>query len=114
LTAFNKPTSGEHQSVRRWLDNVRPVYDEDAEFIDHKEDLVTLRPGREHAWLDASVEKILQCCNCPVIEVSISHYWPCKFAEHCQYLFRSKVGLAYSTALTEVMLKIVTGNEEED
>jgi hypothetical protein len=77
---------------------VQPVYDEDAEFIDHKEDLVTLRPGREHAWLDASVEKVLQCCNCPVIEVSISNYWPYKFAERCQYLFRSKVGLAYSTA----------------
>lgn len=93
---------------------MQPVYDEDAEFIDHKEDLVTLRPGREHAWLDASVERVLQCCNCPVIEVSISNYWPYKFAERCQYLFRSKVGLTIPRPLTEMILKIVIGDEEED
>jgi len=74
LTALNKPTSWEHRSVQAWMTNVQPVFEEDASFLDHKEDLVTLRPGREHAWLDASVEKMLQWFNCRLVE----------------YLFRSK------------------------
>jgi hypothetical protein len=32
----------------------------DDDFIYNKEDLITLRPGRESAWLDAAVEKILK------------------------------------------------------
>ncbi|KAL1637733.1 hypothetical protein SLS58_009160 [Diplodia intermedia] len=29
-------------------------------WVQHKEDIVTLRPGREHAWLDMVLEKLLQ------------------------------------------------------
>ena len=36
------------------------VLDEDAEFIYQKEDLITLRPGREYAWLDSGVEHALR------------------------------------------------------
>jgi hypothetical protein len=51
------------------MDNVKPLYEEDAAFLNHEEDLITLRPGREHAWLDVSVEKMLQWCNCRLVEV---------------------------------------------
>ena len=60
--------------MRNWLDYVQPVNEEDAQFVKHEEDLVTLRPGREHAWLDSSVEKMLQWCNCAPVEVSNSTY----------------------------------------
>jgi hypothetical protein len=30
--------------------------------------LITLRPGREHAWLDAGVEGLLRLVNCPPIQ----------------------------------------------
>ncbi len=46
---------------------MNPVNDADAEFILQKEDLVTLRPGREHAWLDAAVEKLLSICDIPFV-----------------------------------------------
>ena len=81
LTAFNKPTSEEHQSVRWWLHNRQAVYDKDAEFIEYEEDLVTLRPGREHAWLDSSVEKMLQYCNCRTIRVSPTQQLTCNLVD---------------------------------
>jgi hypothetical protein len=40
-----------------------PVYDAEAKWVLHKEDLVTLRPGREYAWLDAGVERLLHTCG---------------------------------------------------
>ena len=35
-----------------------------------KEDMITLRPGREHAWLDDMVERVLQTCWCGLLRVS--------------------------------------------
>lgn len=41
----------------------------DSDFIYRKEDLVTLRPGRESAWLDAFVERFLKMINCKPVQV---------------------------------------------
>jgi hypothetical protein len=68
--AMKKPTAGEQRSVRNWLENIEPVHQADASFVEHAEDLVTLRPGREHAWLDAGVEKVLRGCKVTFIQVS--------------------------------------------
>ena len=45
------------------MNNERPVARAQFNFIYRKEDLVTLRPGREHAWLDSQVEKLLKACD---------------------------------------------------
>ncbi len=58
-------------SVEAWINNVKPCHDAEHSFIYRKEDLVTLRPGREHAWLDSSVKRLLKICNCKPVEVSI-------------------------------------------
>ncbi|MCJ1372338.1 hypothetical protein MMC20_003562 [Loxospora ochrophaea] len=61
LVAMNQPAKRDQTSVWNFLKNERPqLLDEDAEYISRKEDLVTLRPGRETAWLDASVERMLK------------------------------------------------------
>ena len=44
--------------------------EEENSFIYHKEDMITLRPGREHAWLDGMVERLLQTCRCGLLRVS--------------------------------------------
>ena len=46
-----------------------PLFEEEARFIYEKEDLVTLRPGREHAWLDSILERVLQKCRCGLLLV---------------------------------------------
>ena len=33
----------------------------------------SLRPGRDHAWLDSSLEHLLRWCNCPLVEVRLLH-----------------------------------------
>ena len=41
-------------------------------FVYEKEDLITLRPGRETAFLDAFVERMLKLCHYKPIQVGIA------------------------------------------
>lgn len=41
----------------------------EQKFIHRKEDLITLRPGREHAWLDSALEKALKWTKFEWVEV---------------------------------------------
>ena len=45
------------------------LFQKDMEFIYEKEDLVTLRPGREYAWLDGLLERTLEVFRCKLIRV---------------------------------------------
>lgn len=47
------------------------LFEEDMGFIYEKEDLVTLRPGREHAWLDGLLERTLKVLRCRLIMVCV-------------------------------------------
>ncbi|KAH6668193.1 hypothetical protein B0J14DRAFT_658108 [Halenospora varia] len=44
--------------MKRYFDKAAPVV-ADEEYIAFKEDLVTLKPGRQHSWLDSFVESII-------------------------------------------------------
>jgi len=76
---MNKPAARDQQSVQCFLENgswvdgqtIRPLLQSDTEFVYHKEDLITLRPGRESAWLDAFVERVLKVFHCGAIQVSL-------------------------------------------
>ena len=70
MTSMNRPTTSEYRSVNNWMLNEKPVEVAERKFTQWKEDLVTLRPGREHAWLDVSVEHLLRWLHCDLIEVS--------------------------------------------
>ncbi|KAI9653000.1 MAG: hypothetical protein M1821_007753 [Bathelium mastoideum] len=60
LVSLNKPAMGDWRSIVNYIDDVKPQVLDERSWIRHREDLVTLRPGREHAWLDASIEHILK------------------------------------------------------
>lgn len=66
---MQKPSPDDYSSVENFLDGEKPVVREERQFVYNKRDLVTLRPGREHAWLDSSVEKVLRWLHCDLIEV---------------------------------------------
>lgn len=78
--AFHKPGDDEQISVSNYLTIHKPVKEHEREYAQHKEDLVTLRPGREHAWLDRSIEKTLQAMQKPLpfVHVCISQTY-CSF-----------------------------------
>jgi hypothetical protein len=67
--SLNKPSGSEYQSVGRYLNNRKALGEEEATWIQHKEDLITLRTGRDHAWLDDIVEGFLKLCHCKLIDV---------------------------------------------
>jgi hypothetical protein len=68
LVSMNKPSRSEHRSVWNYFQNTNPVVEEERSFILHWEDLLTLRPGREHAWLDSAIERVLRYTHCDFIE----------------------------------------------
>jgi hypothetical protein len=60
LAATNRPPERDYNSVANFVHEKKPLMQGDDDYIYHKEDLITLRSGRERAWLDAAVEKILK------------------------------------------------------
>jgi hypothetical protein len=70
MVALHRPSKGDYRSVQNFMGNRTPLINEhEASWVKHEEDLVTLRAGREHAWLDTGIEKLLKCFHCSLLEV---------------------------------------------
>jgi hypothetical protein len=67
LAAMSKPAGKDYKSVQNWIWSRNPLDEASRSWIRMKEDLVTLRPGREHAWLDAFIEHLLKALDCRMI-----------------------------------------------
>lgn len=68
LVSMNKPSNSEYKSVENFVHDERTQCEEEETWIQWKEDLMTLRPGREHAWLDAGIEHLLRHLHCRLVE----------------------------------------------
>ncbi|KAI9857215.1 MAG: hypothetical protein M1813_008577 [Trichoglossum hirsutum] len=68
IASLQQPSKRDYQSVRRWFKNQQPLVDEEQDFIRCKEDLITLRHGRECAGFDGLIERIVQKMNCRFIK----------------------------------------------
>ena len=55
--------------MRAWFHNVRPIVEAEEEYIDCREDMVSLRHGREWAGFDGMIESLLHKLNCELIRV---------------------------------------------
>lgn len=72
LKALDRPSNRDYRSVLHFMENDGgQLFEEDMGFIYEKEDLVTLRPGREHAWLDGILERTLKVLRCRLIKVHV-------------------------------------------
>ena len=69
LIAMNKPPAREQASLQNYLENRQCLCEAEAAFAYHKEDLVTLRPGRDHSFVDAFVEHLLKTFPCRPLKV---------------------------------------------
>ena len=57
LNAFQRPSKRDYHSLRTWFYNMKPLsYEREELFVKRKEDLVTLRHGREWAGFDGWIE----------------------------------------------------------
>lgn len=71
VKTLEKPSSRDYRSVLRYMEkDGGQLYEQDMSWIYDREDLVTLRPGREHAWLDGILERMLSLCRGRVVKVS--------------------------------------------
>jgi len=97
MMALGKPGDADRESVGRYMFNRKAIDEEEASWIKYRDDLVTLRPGREHAWLDGIVEGLLKICHCKLIDI----------------MFRSKVSSKYLTTTQLLTVRQETRKKTE-
>lgn len=69
LNAFQRPSNRDYSSFRTWFWNVKPIsYELEEQYIKRKEDLVTLRHGREWAGFDGVIENCIRKLDCKWIQ----------------------------------------------
>ena len=72
LLAASRPSESEYRSVRNYIETNNSLHDSEQEYIHHKQDLITLRPGRDHAWLDRAIDRALRLLHRPFPFVNVS------------------------------------------
>ena len=73
LAGFQRPSTRDYRSVRTWFWSANALVERDAMFIRQKEDIVSLRSGREWSSFDGWVERCLRKCDCGMLRVSDVH-----------------------------------------
>jgi hypothetical protein len=59
FACFNRPPTRDYLSVKSYFDEEAPLFNAEG-YIYCKEDIITLKSGRENAWLDGFVDNALQ------------------------------------------------------
>jgi hypothetical protein len=72
LQAFQKPSQRDYKSVRTWFWNLKPLVGGEPDYIRKKEDIVTLRTGREWSGFDGFVESTLRRVDCKLVQVGFT------------------------------------------
>jgi hypothetical protein len=72
IAGLNRPPARDYLSVKSYFDEEAPLCNVES-YIYCKEDIITLKPGRETAWLDAFIEKGLQKLSSRFIRVRIAN-----------------------------------------
>ncbi|KAG9237005.1 hypothetical protein BJ875DRAFT_419069 [Amylocarpus encephaloides] len=110
LAAFTAPSSADYSSVKSYIQKVRPIVAEE-EYILRKEDIVVLKPGREHSWLDEFVEKLLHKVFCKTVQAVFaslerrSKTDPAK--SQVQLFSRERINIVVSLLLTATVLSLL-------
>ena len=66
---MNRPPAREQDSLRNYIEARGCLAEKESKFAYYKEDLVTLRPGRDHSFVDAFVEHLLRKFPCRLLRV---------------------------------------------
>ncbi|KAH8729020.1 hypothetical protein GQ44DRAFT_502619 [Phaeosphaeriaceae sp. PMI808] len=65
INTFQRPSNRDYRSFRTWFWNVKPLnYELEEEFIKRREDLVSLRHGREWSSFDGLIESCIRKLHC--------------------------------------------------
>lgn len=113
LVALNRPQERDQCSVRSYIEKHGHLMRSDSRFAYEKEDLITLRPGRDHSFVDGFVEQMLKTFHCqPLKARDPNTFVPLGWERltFLQHIFCSKVSrLCFiSQTSTSILPKIVT------
>ena len=82
IASLQRPSERDWRSVRKWLLEKAPLVKREQNFIMRREDIITLRSGREGAGFEGLVERtlgkadrFLQRFGCNAIQVSEKSTW---------------------------------------
>ncbi|OJD35114.1 uncharacterized protein BKCO1_19000140 [Diplodia corticola] len=64
---FQRPNKRDYKSVTTWFMNWKPLIKREWRSLQHQEDMLTLRQGREWAGFDGLIEKLLTRIDCKPI-----------------------------------------------
>ncbi|KAF2113488.1 hypothetical protein BDV96DRAFT_579200 [Lophiotrema nucula] len=69
MTALQRPSKRDYRSFRTWFSNEKPLVELESQYIKRKEDLVTIRQGREWAGFDGWIEDVIRKIHpyCPFV-----------------------------------------------
>ncbi|KAK5705532.1 hypothetical protein LTR97_002651 [Elasticomyces elasticus] len=68
VSSFQRPSNRVYRNVRKYMHNTKPLCDADMRSIRCKEDIITLRQGREYANFDGVVERALRCVDVHILQ----------------------------------------------
>ena len=71
--SLKAPSSRNAKSFIRWIDDHKPLSQEELSFIQHQHDFVALSDGQESGWLDGIVEDGLRSCLPVTLMKVVSH-----------------------------------------
>ncbi|KAK0516460.1 hypothetical protein JMJ35_001063 [Cladonia borealis] len=110
LKAINPPSDRDYNSVLSFMENDDgQLYEKEMEYIYEKADLVTLRPGREHAWLDGMIENILKICRCGLLRfLFVSKESKAKTIDKdVHYYDRGRIAMCTTMIITIIILVLL-------
>lgn len=101
LVALNRPPERDQYSVRSYIEKNACFVATEKRFAYEKEDLVTLRPGRDHSFVDGFVERMLKALPCRPLKARNFQHFSIFFTTGAielmfmQYIFCSRVSISY-------------------
>lgn len=87
LMAFQRPSVLHYNNVRSWHEKVTPLASGEQNSLQWKDDLLSLRHGRDIAGLDVLIERILCMLECRLMRVSLQASLSFVPADTEQWLF---------------------------
>jgi hypothetical protein len=72
LNTFQRPSNHDYRGFRTWFWNTKPLsFELEEQFIKRKEDLISLRQGREWSGFDGFIETCIRKFHGPLTQVCI-------------------------------------------
>ncbi|KAF2140473.1 uncharacterized protein K452DRAFT_288561 [Aplosporella prunicola CBS 121167] len=109
IMSLQRPSEKDYGSLRNYFDvEDPPLCESDEQWIECKEDMVTLHAGREHAWLDDAIEHFLKMFHCSFIEyIFCSEETRRKTKGSTVYYTRSRIDRLVLVIITMIILLLL-------